>query len=543
MTTQQTPKVLTPNNRRRIGEQLLADGLISGSQLKQVLQHQSQVGGQIGSILIEMGYVHLEDLLDLLGRQFGVPGINLYQWKIAQEVLQLLSPQQMADMKVLPLALDGKTLILAMVNPEDQKTISSLELSLGKTIKPVVMPAFMVENAIRYVTDNPGVGLRGDVLAEMEEIEKGEKAPGLMQLLRYAKKKGANDMLLTAGSPPAIKDGNSLKRMAIPALTPEDCRSYAREMVDGENWQTFKARNELDFSATFEGIGRFRVALYRQRGSISMALRPIMDKVPQLSALNLPEWLAKFALCPRGLILITSPASQGKSTTLAAMVDVINSRRGCNIITLEDPVEYLHTYKKSNINQREVGRDVASFAEGMRTVLRHAPDVIVVDEMRDKETCRAALQAANAGQLVLATLHSDNATSSIERIVNLFEPHEQRLVRGTLADSLLLSLSQRLITKKDGNGRILALEYFINSSRMKAVIREGKIQQVRTQMQKGGKHFLGIDLALARLVKKGVIRAEEGLNHCEDNRFYRGLIQPPEKEAESQEDATDEQSA
>jgi twitching motility protein PilT len=387
----------------------------------------------------------------------------------------------------------------------------------------------MIQSAIRSIAANPGTSLRGEVLAELVEMEKGEKSPQLMPLLRYLKKTGADDMVFTVGSPPSIKIANTLKRLAIPALTPEDCMNYAREMLSDEAWQDFSKKTDYDFSASYPGIGRFRVALYRQRDSVGIALRPIADEVPELSALNLPEWIINFALRPQGLILVSSPAGHGKTTTLSALVDIINTRRGCHIMTMEDPVEYLHPHKKSNISQREVGRDVGSFAEGMRHVLRHTPDVIVVGEMRDKETFRIALQAANSGHLVLSTVHSDSSTSIIERIVNMFEPYEQNLIRMTLADSLLLSLAQRLIAQKDGKGRILALEYFINSQRMKGFIREGKTHQIRSQMQTGSDDFSSIDIALARLAKKGLIGVEDGLNHCEDDLFYRSLIQAPDK--------------
>ena len=246
-------------------------------------------------------------------------------------------------------------------------------------------------------------------------MEKGEKSPQIMPLLRYLKKTGADDMVFVAGAPPSIKIANTLKRLAIPALTPEDCVKYAQDMLSEEEWQAFANKNDYDFSSTYPGIGRFRAALYRQRNSVSIALRPISDDVPVLADLNLPGWLTNFVLRPQGLILVSSPAGHGKTTTMSALVNIINTRRGCNIITMEDPIEYLHKHKKSNISQREVGRDVDSFADGLRHVLRHSPDVIVVGEMRDKETFRIALRAANSGHLVLSTVHSDNATSIIER--------------------------------------------------------------------------------------------------------------------------------
>lgn len=511
--------------QRRIGEQLVDDGLISADQLQQVLRRQAQAGGQLGSILIEMGFVALDDLLDLLSRKFGVPGVNLYQRNIDKDLLNLIPVEKMVDFQVLPIAMEGQKLVLAMVNPQDYSAIKELEFSLGKKIRPVVMPAFMIETAIRSISANPDSDLRGKALSELVEMEKGEKSPRLMPLLRYLKKTGANDMVFTAGSPPSIKIANELKRLAIPALTPQDCLNYAREMLSEDEWQTFKTQTDYDFSATYPDIGRFRVALYRQRNSVGIALRPVMDKVPVLADLNLPDWVTKFALRPQGLILVSSPAGHGKTTTMSALVDIINTRRGCNIITLEDPVEYLHKHKKSNVSQREIGRDVESFAKGMRHVLRQTPDVIIVGEMRDKETFRIALQAANSGHLVLSTVHSDSSTSIIERVVNMFEPHEQQLIRMTLAESLLLSISQRLVSKKEGKGRVLALEYFINSHRMKGFIREGKTHQVRAQMQTGSDDFSSIDIALAKLAKKGLIRMEDGLNQCEDDLFYRSLLE------------------
>lgn len=529
MTDHLPPHDSNVSTKRRIGEQMVDDGLISPDQLQQVLKRQAQAGGQLGSILIEMGFVALDDLLDLLIRKFGVPGVNLYRRNIKKDVIQLLPVEKMTAMQVLPLSMEDQAVVLAMVNPQDFAAISELEFSLGKKIRPVVMPAFMIDSAIRSIAANPGMGLNGEVLAELVEMEKGEKSPRLMPLLRYLKKTGANDMVFTAGSPPSIKIANTLKRLAIPALTPDDCMNYAREMLSDKGWQAFSQKTDLEFSATYPEIGRFRVALYRQRNSVAIALRPLMDEVPELSSLNLPEWITNFALRPQGLILVSSPSGHGKTTTMSALVDIINARRGCNIVTMEDPVEFLHRHKKSNISQREVGRDVESFAQGMRHVLRHTPDVIVVGEMRDKETFRIALQAANSGHLVLSTVHSDSSTSIIERIVNMFEPYEQNLIRMTLADSLLLSIAQRLVTKKDGKGRILALEYFVNTNRMKGFIREGKTHQVRTQMQTGSDDFSSIDISLANLARRGLIRVEDGLNQCEDDMFYRSLIQAPDK--------------
>ena len=206
------------------------------------------------------------------------------------------------------------------------------------------------------------------------------------------------------------------------------------------------------------------------------------------------------------------------------MVDLINNNRGCNILTLEDPVEFLFRHKKSNISQREVGRDTVSFAEGIKHVFRQAPDVIVVGEMRDKETFEIGLRAANSGHLVITTVHSDNSTSIIERIINMFEPHQQALIRMMLSDSLLLSIAQRLLPLKSGEGRILALERFINSNRMRKYIREGKSSVIRAQMQAGTDEFKSLDSALADLYNKRLITVEDALVYVEDESFFADLI-------------------
>jgi twitching motility protein PilT len=240
--------------------------------------------------------------------------------------------------------------------------------------------------------------------------------------------------------------------------------------------------------------------------------------------LRLPAWIADYALKPHGLILISGPSGHGKSTTLAALVDIINSNRGCNIITLEDPVEYLHQHKKSNICQREVGSDMPSFYDGIRHIFRQAPDVIVVGELRDKETFRIALQAANSGHLVISTAHAENATGIIERTINMFEPHEQNQIRMMLSETLILSLFQCLVPKKGSTERVLALEKFINTHRMRKFIREGKTHQIRSQLQSGADDFSSITLALAELYQNGLIEFEDGVVYADDANFYQELI-------------------
>jgi twitching motility protein PilT len=508
----------------KLGEQLVAQGLISDSQLQEAVAKQAQGEGHIGSILIELGHISIEDLLQCLRKIHGVPGVNLFDCNVDEEVLKLVAFEEVQAKKILPIAADQETITLAMVDPTDHATISEIQFILGKKVKPMVVPSFMLEAAMKNFTISGLTHLRGLDLMGLVEMQDREKSPRLKALLQYVIKMGASDLLLTAGAPPSIKIANNLQRLAVPRLTPVDCRHYARELLSDEAWDEFRAKDDYGFSATYSDIGRFRMNVYRQRGSIALAIRPISDYIPTFEELNLPAWLTQFCLRTHGLILISGPSGHGKTTTMAAMVDVINKNRACNIVTLEDPIEFLHRHQKSNVNQREIGRDTGTFAEGIRHVFRQAPDVVVVGELRDPETFEICLRAANTGHLVLTTVHSDNATNIIDRAVNMFDTHQQNLIRMLLAETLLLSIAQRLVPKKDGTGRILALEKFISSSRTRNFVREGKVHQIRGQMQGGSEEFHSLDVSLAKLVQQGLVAQQDALIHVDDERFFTDLL-------------------
>ena len=508
----------------KIGEQFLEGGLINEDQIGQVLYRQAQVGGRFGSLLIEMGFLAINDLLDYLSRKFNVPAENLFLRTIDAQTLQLIPLEKLEARKILPISLDQGTLTLGMVNPQDLGTQKEIEFQVGRKVKPVVVPAYMLTAAIKYLKSGIKDGISGETLAELAAMERGGESPKLSALLRYLIKSGASDMLLCAGTPPSVKIGNALQRMALAALSPADCENYLNELLPPKARDIFAQNNDYGLSATYRGIGRFRITAFRQRQSVAIAIRAILDDLPTLSDLHLPEWLSDYALRPHGLILISGPAGHGKSTTLAALVDIINGRRGCNIITLEDPIEYLHKHKRSNILQREIGRDTPTFFEGMRHVFRQAPDVIVIGEMRDKETFRIALQAASSGHLVLTTAHAENATAIIERTINAFEPHEQNQIRMMLSDSLILSLFQCLVPKKNDTRRIPVLEKFINTHRLRKFVREGKTHQIRSQLQSGAEDFISIDIALAESCNQGQIEIEDGLIYAEDHKFFQDMV-------------------
>ena len=509
--------------KKRIGDTFVDNGLLSKEQLQTALQYQTQNGGHLGSILIEMGFITIEDLLDFLSKQSGFPAINLYKTDISKDLLGLLPKEKLHNYQVLPVATDEYTLTLAMINPHDFETVSEIGFLLGKKVKPAIVPSFMMEAVRKVLLADPAGGLRGKLIEKMVAAtskEVGETTP-LLAMLKYLSKSKANDLLLTAGAPPAMKISNEVKRLTMPPLTPVDCEMYARELLSDEEWASFEKTNDYGIAITYPKLGRFRANVFRQRNSIAIALRNLPESIPSLGDLNLPDWLREFALRPQGLILIGGPAGHGKSTTMCALVDIINNNRRCNILSLEDPVEYLHKHKMSNINQREVGRDTESFSEGLRNVFRQAPDVIIIGEMRDIESMAIAMRAASTGHLVLSTIHANNSTSIIESIINAFEPHRQNLIRMMLADCLLLCLSQRLLPLKDRQGRILALEKLINSHRIRNRIREEKTHHIRSQMQAGSDDFVSLDVSLANLYKKGAVNLEDAAQFAEDDLFFR----------------------
>lgn len=513
-------------HRMRLGEMMVLLGLIDNTQLEKALKRQSQVSARIGSILLEMGFITIDDLLNFLSNQFDVEAINLFQVDIDPSVLELVDIDTVKMKQILPVALDQNTLSIAMVNPKDMAVISELQFKIAKKIKPLVVPAFMMDAAIDFLLKHPKTRITGTDIEKTAEgnKEKPSAEPHLRQLLAKLTKKGVNDIILTAGAPPSVRISNELIRLSLPILTPKETQAYAQEMMSEAQWQDFLEHKEADFGFTYPDIGRYRVNTYWQRHSVSIAIRPIVEKIPSLKELNIPAWIEDFALRPQGIIIICGPAGHGKSTTLSAMVDIINTNKQRNIITLEDPVEYMHKHKKSNISQREVGTDTESFYSGLKTILRQAPDVIVVGEMRDKDSFDIALTASYTGHLVITTMHANNATTAIENAIQMFEPHRQSLIRMMLSEALLVCLSQRLVPVKGRNQRILAIERLINTYRIRNLIREGKAHQIRTQMQAGSNDFTSIDHELAKLHQSGAITYEAGLAYAENKEYYDEML-------------------
>ncbi|WP_035582988.1 type IV pilus twitching motility protein PilT [Halomonas sp. TG39a] len=331
----------------------------------------------------------------------------------------------------------------------------------------------------------------------------------ITELLAFSAKQNASDLHLSAGLPPMIRVDGDIRRLNVPAIDNNDVRKLIYAIMNDRQRRDYEEHLEIDFSFEVPGVARFRVNAFTQARGAGAVFRTIPIQVLSMQTLGLGEVFERLAMLPRGLVLVTGPTGSGKSTTLAAMIDYINDHRYEHILTIEDPVEFVHTSKRCLINQREVHRDTHSFADALRSALREDPDVILVGELRDLETIRLALTAAETGHLVLGTLHTTSAAKTIDRIIDVFPGEEKAMVRSMLSESLQAVVSQTLL-KREGGGRVAAHEVLIATSAVRHLIREDKVAQMYSAIQAGGSLGMQtLDAALSRLVKEGAVSLDE----------------------------------
>jgi len=342
----------------------------------------------------------------------------------------------------------------------------------------------------------------------------------LFELVRQEK---ASDLLISAGAPPILRINGDLYRSKTDPLTSEQTKKLIYDFLTKEQQQTFEEKKELDFSLASGRRHRFRVNVYLQKGAVTAALRPIPEEIPEIDGLGLPETVRELPHKKQGLVLVTGPTGHGKTTTQAAMIDVINHNRACHIITIEDPIEYVHTHKRSIVDQREVGGDTFTFPNALKYVLRQDPDVILIGEMRDLETIKAALTAAETGHLVFATLHTNDAIQTVDRIIDVFPGHEQQQIRFQLSMTLLAVVAQRLLPTSGKKGRVMACEVLINNGAVANLIREGKTHQVYSVLETNKKDGMQtMDRSLKDLYNRGVITREDAAANMRNPKELKG---------------------
>jgi len=353
----------------------------------------------------------------------------------------------------------------------------------------------------------------------------GGREVHLDELLVEMLERGASDLHITTGAKPTVRlHGHLVPLDHHDELTPPVIQRMMYAIIQQKQRERFEEQWELDFAYAVPGRARFRVNLYRQRDALGAAFRIIPFEIRPLDQIGVPPSVANFAMLPRGFVLVTGPTGSGKSTTLASLVDLANRQRADHIMTVEDPIEFLHTHRKCLVNQREVGEDTHSFQNALKHVLRQDPDIILVGEMRDLETISVALTAAETGHLVFATLHTADAAQTIDRVIDVFPPHQQQQVRVQLAGSLQGVVSQTLCRTVDGRGRVVAAEVLVATPAIRNLIREGKTHQIPSSLQAGAKHgMIAMDQSLAELVKQRKITYEAGLEKCHHAEDYNRL--------------------
>lgn len=345
-------------------------------------------------------------------------------------------------------------------------------------------------------------------------------------ILTQAVEKKCSDIHITVGLPPMVRiDGQLVPLEEYEKMSTEDTRALTYSIVQGDHQTKLENLGETDFSYSIPSVGRFRVNAFKQRGSCSLVMRVLASTIPSIDSLGLPKVFKELALKPRGLILVTGPTGSGKSTTLASMIDYINHNRRGHILTLEDPIEYLHKHSRCIVNQREIGDDSHSFSSALRAALREDPDVILVGEMRDLETISIAVSAAETGHLVLSTLHTSGAAQTVDRIIDMFPSNQQQQIRVQLASVLQGVISQQLLRVMGSKGRVAAFEILLFSDAVRNTIREGKTHQIPSLMQTSlGLGMQSMDYSLAQLVRNRLITLQDAMSYCSDAEMLRRYL-------------------
>lgn len=369
----------------------------------------------------------------------------------------------------------------------------------------------------------PGRPDDGDSRERLVPYEQ-DAALDLDTVLRRLVELGGSDLHLTEGLPPMVRVHGDVTQLDLPVVEPRDIQDAVYGILRQKQREQFENELELDTSYSVPGLARFRVNVFRQRESMGAVMRVIPSEIKSIDELGIPPQVNNFAYLSRGFVLVTGPTGSGKSTTLASLIDVVNRERATHIMTVEDPIEFLHSHKRSIVNQRELGLDTRSFSAALKHVLRQDPDVILVGELRDLETIQMALTAAETGHLVFGTLHTQDAPQTVDRMIDVFPPHQQEQIRVMLGGALQGVVCQQLLKTIDGEGRVAATEVMIATPAIRNLIREGKVHQMYSLLQSGAQHgMVTMDQSLAELVKRGRVSYEQALAKCNHVADFRRL--------------------
>ena len=494
---------------RVLGEFLIDRHVLSRDDLAIATAESRRTGDPLPAVLHRNGLVGEKDLSAAIAETVGLRFIDFTEYPMHPDAATTIPELVARDRVAVGVGFEGTKLVVAFADPGDDDAVQAVGTATGYEIIPAAAGRYEILHALDSV-----YGPDRSSAPSLDEPEAGipDEPEGLHvnELLIMLLDQHGSDLHLTAGSPPVIRVHGELR--PVPGVEPingSDIREMIYAILTQKQRERFETDLELDCSYTLPGKSRFRMNVFLQRDSVGAVLRAIPYEIVDFDLLGLPPSVKQFADLPRGLVLVTGPTGSGKSTTLASLVDIVNRTKALHIMTVEDPIEFLHSHKRAVVNQREVGEDTHSFAEALRHVLRQDPDVILVGEMRDLDTISTALTAAETGHLVFATLHTQDAPQSIDRIIDVFPSHQQQQIRVQLASSLQGICTQQLLKTADGTGRVVAAEVLVATPAVRNLIREGKIYQIYSLMQAGGKFgMVTMDQTLAGLVKAGTITRE-----------------------------------
>ncbi|HET9060050.1 MAG TPA: PilT/PilU family type 4a pilus ATPase [Acidimicrobiales bacterium] len=506
---------------RKVGEFLVNRKVLSKDILEYALQKEAETGVPLAKILSAEGLVSERDLLAAVADQLRVPFWDPTTTPISPVVDGVVPADIARKHMVVGIALDGDALMVATENPLDDAVMQVITQSTGWKTKACLATRGDIIGVIGSMygpTPSSGGALGGP--EPQTEVHINQMLSKLVEL-------GGSDLHLTSGLPPMIRLHGSVQPLeGFDSLTPSKLRDLIYNILPQRIRERFENTLELDTSHVVPGVGRFRVNVFQQRDSVGAVLRSIPFEIKTLDQLGVPPAVAQFAELPRGLVLVTGPTGSGKSTTLAALIDIVNSTKPLHIMSVEDPIEFLHHHKRAIVNQREVGEDTKSFSEALKHVLRQDPDVILVGELRDLETISTALTAAETGHLVFATLHTQDAPQSIDRMIDVFPAHQQQQIRTQLATTIQGIVTQQLLPRAGGAGRALACEILVATPAVRNLIREGKTHQIYSAMQAGAKYGMhSMDQMLAELVKRGLVDINVAIERCANPEDLRRLLQ------------------
>jgi twitching motility protein PilT len=552
---------------RELANVLIDDGRLSLDELREAVEEQRATGASPFEVLVTRGVLTERDIVRAHAAVAGLAFVDLSIERPDPAALETVPAAIAAGHGALPVRLlDDGALVVALNDPRNHAALDEIAFASGRQVVPAATYgpdlAAAIERAYAAASartppppppsagplrhsppgDAPAIPDAGNGLGPApsdtttsfaaedlplvetplpegppeETVAEEQREPNFAEFLETVIETGASDLHLTSGLPPMMRVHGEVRPMrGYRTLQPKDLQELIYSILNQKQRETFEENLELDVSYALPGRARFRVNVFRQRDSLGSVMRLIPFEIRSIDDLGLPPSVAEFAKLRRGLVLVTGITGSGKSTTLAGLIDIINTTRPEHIMTVEDPIEFLHHHKKAIINQREVGTDTHGFAQALRHVLRQDPDVILVGEMRDLETIQTALTAAETGHVVFGTLHTQDAPQSVDRVIDVFPPHQQQQIRVQLAGTLAGIVSQQLLVTADGNGRAVAAEVLVATPAVRNLIREGKTHQIYTSMQAGGKFGMQVmDQHLAQLVKSHKVTYESALEHC-----------------------------